>query len=130
VLTATALSAFAQGNITIEAENGSITPPFVVTNGCVVQVLATNLVDGGRAVYDVSISQPGDYVILALVSSPERASSLAVNIDAETKSPQMLWDVPISQESTNRTVTWRGDEAATRAGPRRKVSVSPPDRIK
>ena len=65
LLMAPTLSAFAQGNLAIEAETGSITPPFVVTNGCLVQVLATNLVDDGRAVYDVTISQPGDYVILA-----------------------------------------------------------------
>jgi len=121
VLLAHALSAFAEGNITVEAENGNITSPFVGTNGCLVQALSTNLAAGGRAVYDVTISQPGEYVILATVSSPEHASSLAVNIDAEPTTPRMVWDIPASQEFTNRTVTWRGDRTATNASPSRQV---------
>jgi hypothetical protein len=115
------LAAFAQGNIAVEAEAGLITPPFVVTNGYVLQPVGTNLAASGLAVYGVTVSQPGGYVILATVSSPERVSSLAINIDAEPTSPTMIWDIPASQEFTNRTVTWRGDGAATNAMPRRQV---------
>lgn len=121
VLMAHALSAFAQGNVSLEAETGRITPPFAVTNGCLVQALATNLVESGCAVYDLTLSQPGDYVIVAIVSSPGYASSLAVGIDSEPTTPNMIWDIPVSQEFTNRIVTWRGDGAATNAVPQRKV---------
>jgi hypothetical protein len=116
-----ALSALAQGNVALEAETGLITPPFVVTNGYVVQAVGTNLAASGRATYDITISQPGGYVILATVSSPEHASSLAINIDAEPTAPTMIWDIPASQEFTNRTVTWRGDGTTTNAVPRRTV---------
>jgi hypothetical protein len=115
------LAAFAQGNIAVEAEAGLITPPFVVTNGYVLQPVGTNLATSGHAVYGVTISQPGGYVILATVSSPERASSLAINIDAEPTAPAMIWEISASQEFTNRIVTWRGDETATNAAPRRRV---------
>ncbi len=115
------LSAFAQGNVAIEAEAGLITLPFIVTNGYVFQPVGTNLASSGRAAYDITISQPGGYVILATVSSPDHASSLAVNIDAEPTAPTMIWDIPASQEFANRTVTWRGDGTSTNAVPRRKV---------
>ncbi len=115
------LAAFAQGNVAIEAEAGLLTPPFSVTNGYVFQAMGTNLAASGRAAYDIAISQSGSYVILATVSSPEHASSLAVNIDAEPTAPTMIWDIPASQEFTNRTVTWRGEGTSTNAVPRRKV---------
>lgn len=121
VLIALPLAASSQGNIAVEAEVGLITPPFVVTNGYVFQAMGTNLAASGRAVYDITISQPGGYVILAAVSSPDHVSSLAVNIDAEPTAPTMIWNIPASQEFTNRTVTWRGEGAATNAMPRRKV---------
>jgi hypothetical protein len=115
------LSVFAQGNVAVEAEAGLITLPFVVTNGYIFQAMGTNLAASGRAVYDITISQPGGYVILATVSSPDHASSLVVNIDAEPTAPTMIWDIPVSQEFTNRTVTWRGEGTSTNAVPRRKV---------
>jgi hypothetical protein len=121
ILIALPLSSFAQSHVAIEAEAGLITTPFVVTNGYVLQAMGTNLAENGRAVYAITISQPGGYVILAAVSSPDHASSLVVNIDGEPVAPTMIWDIPASQEFTNRTVTWRGDGAATNALPRRKV---------
>lgn len=121
VVIALPLSAFAQGNVAIEAEAGLIALPFVVTNGYVFQTLGTNDAPSGRAAYDITISQPGGYVILATVSSPEHTSSLAINIDAEPTAPTMIWDIPVSQEFTNRTVTWRGEGTATNAVSRRKV---------
>jgi hypothetical protein len=121
VMIALPLSLFAQGNVAIEAEAGLITPPFIVTNGYVFQAVGTNLAASGRAQYAITISQPGGYVILATVSSPEHASSLAVNIDAEPTAPTMIWNIPLGQEFTNRTVTWQGEGAATNALPRRKV---------
>jgi hypothetical protein len=120
------LTGFPQGNVTVEAEAGLITPPFIVTNGYVFQAVGTNLAARGRAVYDITVSQPGSYVILATISSPEHASSLAVNIGAEPTAPTMIWDIPASQGFTNRTVTWRGDGATTNTLPRRKVfNLSP-----
>ncbi len=115
------LTAFPQGNVTIEAEAGVITPPFIVTNGGIFQAVGTNLTASGRAQYDFTLLQPGGYVIQAMVNSPERASSIAINIDAEPTSPTMIWNIPPSQEFTNRTVTWRGDGAATNLVPRRQV---------
>ena len=121
VVIALPLSVFAQGKVAIEAETGLITPPFIVTNGYVFQAVATNLPASGRAQYDFTISQPGGYVILATVSSPDHASSLAVNLDSEPTAPTMIWDIPASQEFTNRTVTWRGEGTSTNALLRRKV---------
>lgn len=114
-------SAWAQGNVAIEAEAGLITPPFSVTNGYVFQTAGTNLASSGRAVYDIAISQPGGYVIVVTVSSPDHASSLAVNVDAEPTGPTMIWDIPTSQAFTNRIVTWRGSESSTAKVPGQKV---------
>lgn len=120
------LAAFPQGNVTVEAEAGLITPPFVVTNGYVFQTVGTNPAANGRAQYDFTISQPGGYVILAAVSSPGHTSSLAINIDAEPTAPTMIWEIPASREFTNRTVTWRGDGTSTNTVPRRQVfNLSP-----
>lgn len=121
VMIALPLSLFAQGNVAIEAEAGLITLPFVVTNGYIFQAMGTNLAASGRAQYDITISQSGGYVIVATVSSPDHASSLAINIDAEPTAPTMIWDIPASQEFTNRTVTWRGDGTTTNTVPRRKA---------
>lgn len=126
VVIALPLSVFAQSNVAIEAEAGLITLPFIVTNGYVYQAVGTNLAASGRVAYNITISQPGGYVILAAVSSPGHASSLAVNIDAEATAPTMIWDIPASQDFTNRTVTWRGDGTTTNTLPRRKVfNISP-----
>ena len=115
------LPAFAQGSAAIEAETGNITSPFILTNGYVFQPWGTNLAHGGGAKYDITISQAGRYAILAFVSSPDHASSLAVNIDAEPTAPTMIWDIPASQEFANRIVSWRGDGTSTNAAPCRKV---------
>jgi len=120
------LALCAQGNLTIEAGEGLVTLPLVVTNGCLAQTCVTNFSQGGRAAYSVTISQPGNYVLLVTVSSPEHASSLAVNVDAEPTSPDMVWDVPVSQEFTNRIVTWRLQNASPDASPQRSVfSLAP-----
>lgn len=119
-LLALPLAALAQGQVSVEAEAGLITAPFAVTNGCLCQMWGTNFTQGGRAEYVINLVEPGDYVILATVSSPERVGSLGVNIDAEPTAPGMIWDIPVSQDFTNRTVTWR-EVASTNSPPHRKV---------
>lgn len=115
-LMALSLSAFAQVNVPFEAEAGLIAPPFIATNGYVVQPLETNFANSGRAQFDIIISQAGSYVIRANVSSPDHPSSVYVNIDAEPTAPNMIWDIPLSLEFTNRTVTWRSDGTPTDNG--------------
>ena len=92
------LSTFAQVNVAIEVATGVIASPLIATQSCVIQAVGTNVPLSGRAAYDITISQPGGHVIVATVSSPEHASSLAINIDADVH-------FRISQHPRNETST-------------------------
>ncbi len=97
-------------SITIAASSGTISPPFVVSNGIVFQTVATGVTNGGRAAYSFSVPATGDYVVSANINAPnDGANSFYVNIDAEPTDPTMIWDCALSSDFTNETVCWRGN---------------------
>jgi hypothetical protein len=98
--------------LTFQAGDGTITAPFVLSNGSISQsidsigVSATN----GRAVYTFSVTNAGSYVIQASVNAPSAAAnSFYINIDADPQDPGMIWDAPVTSGFENRTVSWRGN---------------------
>ncbi len=93
-----------------EAEAGTITAPFTVSNGYVAQTTYTaEPAQGGKASYRFAVTTPGDYVVKAAVEAANTAAnSLFVNVDGEPTSPTMIWDVPTGAGFQQRTVTWRG----------------------
>jgi hypothetical protein len=90
------------------ATSGTISGPFVVTNGVVYQTTQTGATNGGSAVYTFTLANAGDYIVVASVNAPNQgADSLYVNIDAEPADPNMIWDIPLTTGFMTRTATWR-----------------------
>jgi hypothetical protein len=93
----TAVAAVGQAGAQLAAGAGTISSPFVLTNGYVFQPISTGVANGGRAVYSFSVTNSGQYVILAVAEAPSQdANSLFVNIDSEPKDPEMIWEIPIA----------------------------------
>jgi len=95
----------------VEAESGTINPPFTVTGGAIAQAAETDLAGGGRAVYAFSLASPGDYTVRAWVNAPTTsANSFFVNVDGEPTDPYMVWDVlPLTSGFEARAISWRGN---------------------
>lgn len=80
--------------ITIEAESGVITAPFIVSNACVFQLSSTPITNGGKAEYTVNISVAGSYAVQFLINAPSPSNNVvAVAIDAEPEDPNFSWDI-------------------------------------
>jgi YD repeat-containing protein len=100
-----------ESQIYIPAASGTITAPFILTNGYIYQPIQTTTVsDAGSVTYNFNIDQAGSYVIQTTVNaSGGGANSFFVNIDAEPQSPTMIWDIfPFTSGFEQRTVSWRG----------------------
>lgn len=70
--------------IVIKAKDGQITEPFLVSKDAIVHSAQSELVKGGRAIYQFTTVEPGTYVILAaLKGSGETNIVLHVGIDKE-----------------------------------------------
>jgi hypothetical protein len=97
--------------ITIPANSGTITSPFIITNGYVYQRIETGVANGGRAVYNFTTTNTlGHYFIQVLVNAPnDGANSIFLNIDAEPQDPYMIWDIPITSGFMQQTAAWRGN---------------------
>jgi hypothetical protein len=96
--------------LTFAADSGAISAPFVATNGTVFQSVATDVTNGGLAVYSFDVVNVGNYLVSAMVDAPNVGeNSLYVNIDAEPTDPLMIWDIPVTTGLTSRTVSWRGN---------------------
>lgn len=94
-----------------EAEDGLISNPFVASDGYVSQSVWTEQdpASGGRASYQFSMANPGDYVIKAVVDAPNSGNnSFFVNVDGEPVDPTMIWDIELTDGFEERTVSWRG----------------------
>jgi hypothetical protein len=100
-------------DITLQATQGAVTSPFVLTNGYLYQPAQTALSNGGRAVYTFTVTSGGNYVIRSTVNAPDSASnSFYLNIDAEPQDPQMIWDIPVTTGFEQRVASWRGNGTA------------------
>ncbi len=92
------------------ASAATLTAPMVLTNDYFYlnsdQAEVTN---GGKAVFNFSITNAGDYVIESLVNAPDESSnSFFLNIDA-TPSDEMIWDVEVTTGFQKRVADWRGN---------------------
>ena len=96
--------------LTFAADSGAISDPFVATNGTIFQVVETDAMNGGLAIYSFDLANGGDYLVSALVNAPsDTNNSLYVNTDDEPTDPLMIWDIPVSTGFVSRTVSWRGN---------------------
>jgi hypothetical protein len=101
-----------------QAASGSVTAPFMVTNGSCYQSFETCVpTNDGQAVFTITITNAGYYVIQALVNAPDDANnSFFVNIDAQPQAPAMIWDIfPFTSGFEQRVVSWRGNGSDTNA---------------
>jgi hypothetical protein len=89
---------------------GVVSAPFVLTKGYLYQPSnQTEVAAGGRAVYNFTITNAGDHVIHAVVKAPaEESNSFYLNIDAPPEDPDMIWDIEVTTNFTERVVSWRG----------------------
>src|SRR6267142_1202668 len=95
--------------VTLAANSGTITLPFVITSGMLSQPIQTTLGLSGRAAYTFTNLFPGEYVVSAQVIAPSAsANAFYVNMDAEPTDPMMIWNLAVSTVATNETVTWQG----------------------
>ena len=110
---ATSLGSLGQ-TLTIEAESGVISAPFTITNGYVYQPLQTGVTNGGRAVYEFTITNAGRYAILATVNASEASSnSFFVRIDGEPQDPASIWEFPAKPGFAEHVVAFRGNPLPT-----------------
>ena len=101
-------------SLTLAADAGTISAPFVVSNHIVYQPsqTQTTVTNGGQAIYPFTLANAGRYIITAMVSAPNSsANSFYVNVDAQPTDPFMIWDVPVRNGFTNETVSWVGNGA-------------------
>ena len=113
---ALAVSASVAQVITIEAESGLISAPFVMTNGYIYQPIETGLTNGGRAVLEFTITNSGDYQIQARVNAPDGSTnSFFVSINAEPQDPASIWVFPPTSGFADCVVTL--GRATNSAGP-------------
>jgi hypothetical protein len=97
-------------SISIAVAAGTISSPFVVSNGLALQTVETGISGAGRAVYNFNVPFTGDYLVSAIVIAPNNgANSFYVNIDADPTDPVMIWDLALTTTPTSETVCWRGN---------------------
>ncbi len=96
--------------LSAEAESGTITAPFVVSNGSIVQnVQTTSVSSAGKASYMLTVTEPGQYAVEFTLSAPTQASnSIFYNIDAEPSGDTMVWDIPVTSGVQAVKGGWRG----------------------
>jgi YD repeat-containing protein len=100
--------------ITLEAEDGLVSAPFMIGDGAVWQeVETTDPGDGGLLRLDFEVVAAGAYTIRVLVDAPNAgADSFFLNIDTEPVAPEMIWDIiPLTNGLEDRLVNWRGSGA-------------------
>lgn len=88
-----------------------LSAPLILTNDFIYlpgdQVEVTN---GGKAVFNFTVTNEGSFVIEALVNAPDESSnSFYLNIDAQPEDPEMIWDIEITSGFEKRMVGWRGN---------------------
>ena len=88
-----------------------LTAPLALTNDYIYLTTAqAELPDGGKAVFNFSVTNAGNYQIETLVSAPDESSnSFFVNIDAPPVDPDMIWDIPLTTGFEKRVISWRGN---------------------
>ncbi|HEX2853100.1 MAG TPA: hypothetical protein VHO24_07675 [Opitutaceae bacterium] len=98
----------------IPASKAQVTAPLALKDDAISQPAQTELADGGKAVFTISVPKDGNYVIHAVVNAPsEDANSFFLNIDAKPEDPLMIWDIDVTTGFEERVVSWRGNGDAS-----------------
>jgi hypothetical protein len=98
--------------VTIPVTAAVVTAPFVVTNGVLSQPEQREVTDGGKAVFDFSLTNSGTYLVRGLANATEETmNSFFVNVDAQPNDT-MIWDLDVTNGFEERTANWRGNGAA------------------
>lgn len=96
--------------VTLAASAAKITAPLVLKDGVLSQPEQTELSGGGKAIFEFTLAKAGAYVIQAVVDAPgEDTNSFFLNIDADPEDPKMIWDIDVTSNFEERTVSWRGN---------------------
>lgn len=92
-----------------EAKSGTVPPP-VTISVTVSQSMETNLIGSGRVAYASTVSNQGDYTIVAWVSAPTLSeNSFFVRVDGDSSDLYLVWDVlPLTSGVEARIVSWLG----------------------
>lgn len=100
--------------LSLTADTAVLSGPFKLTNGYLCQPLTTSIASGGRALFAFNITNAGSYVIRVTVNAQSaQPHSLGINIDAEPKETEMIWDVGVTSGFEPQLVTWRGNGTTT-----------------
>jgi len=98
---------------TLQVSAATISKPFVVTNDAVSQPEETDMKSAGKAVFNFSVTNAGDYIIRAMVNAPEEsANSFYINVDVQPEDPMGIWDMEVTEGFQERTVSWRGSNGS------------------
>jgi hypothetical protein len=88
-----------------------LTAPLVLTNDYF--FLASDQAEvaaGGKAVFNFTVTNAGNYIIETLVNAPDESSnSFFVNVDAQPVDPDMIWDIEVTTGFEKRVMNWRGN---------------------
>ncbi len=93
----------------LEANKGEIRAPFVIGTNCIYQQIQTGAADGGRAAYGVTLTNSGDYAVVAWVDAGTNGAAFYFNIDAEPSDPAHLWTIRPTRGFEPVPVTWPAD---------------------
>ena len=94
----------------IAASEAKLTAPMALKDGVITQPERTEIAAGGKAVFEFTVPKDGDYVIYAVVESPDDdTNSFYVNVDKQpAEDPLMIWDIELTTGFEERVVNWRG----------------------
>ena len=128
VIIAALLRAVSQAQeLAFNADSAVLSGPFQLTNGYLAQPLTTSLANGGRAVFIFNITNAGSYVIRATVNAQSgQPRSIGINVDADPKEPEMIWDVGATSGFEPRLVSWRSHGTITTPQPAPQVFTLSP----
>jgi hypothetical protein len=99
-----------QSTLIFSSVSGSLSAPFIATNGTIFEPLTTDVTNGGQAVYPFYLTNAGNYLISAMVTAPSASqNSFYVSVDTPPTDPLTIWDIPVSTKMTWQTVSWRGN---------------------
>jgi hypothetical protein len=105
------------------ASDATLTAPLVLTNDYIVlQGDQAEVTNGGKAVFNFTVTNAGNFEIDTLVNAPDESSnSFFLNIDAQPVDPDMIWDVAVTGGFEKRVVSWRGsgDSGSDEFSPKR-----------
>ena len=95
----------------LPASAAVLTAPLALTNDYICLTTAqAELPDGGKAVFNFSVTNAGNFEIETVVCAPDESSnSFFVNIDAPPVDPDMIWDIPVTSGFETRVISWRGN---------------------